>query len=170
MKRMHSKNSIFLMEILLNVLLFSILLTIGLQFFISAHLKTQATSELYQAVASCENAASVFQSGDGTLAPLLQTYHYSANLENRVLIYLDKNFNTCRKKAAEYTLTATLDSSDPENLSRITIVCRNSDGTSLYRLHASTYRQQSIPVSSVKNRNAHATDALKEVFSWQKTS
>lgn len=170
MKRIHSKNSIFLMEILLNVLLFSILLTIGLQFFISAHLKTQATSQLYQAVASCENAASVFQSGDGTLSPLLQTYHYSANLENRVLIYLDKNFNTCRKKMAKYTLTATLDASDSENLSKVTIVCRTSDGTTLYRLSASTYQQQSIPVSSAENKHAHAIGRIKEASSWQKTS
>lgn len=144
MKRIHSKNSIFLMEILLNVLLFSILLTIGLQFFIHAHLKTQQTTRLYQAVASCENAASIFQSGDGTLIPLLQTYHYSANLENRVLIYLDEDFNTCRKKNACYTLTAALSASDSDNLSKITIVCRTSEGTVLYRLHASTYNQRTV--------------------------
>lgn len=158
MKRIHSKNSIFLMELLLNVLLFSILVTIGLQFFIHAHTKTQKTTQLYQAVASCENAASIFQSGDGTLSSLLQTYHYSADLKNRVLIYLDKDFNTCRKKSANYTLTVSLDSSDSGNLSKITIVCSTCEGTVLYRLHASTYIQQTIQT------------VAKEEFSWQTTS
>ena len=50
MRKIHSKNSIFLLEILLNVLLFSFLLMIGLQFFIHAHVKTRETSQLYQAV------------------------------------------------------------------------------------------------------------------------
>ena len=53
MKHTHSKNSLFLMEIILNLLLFSVLLVVGLQFFIHAHTRTEETTQLHQAVSSC---------------------------------------------------------------------------------------------------------------------
>ena len=38
------------MEIILNLLLFSVLLVVGLQFFIHAHTRTEETTQLHQAV------------------------------------------------------------------------------------------------------------------------
>ena len=137
MRKLHSKNSIFLMEIILNVLLFAVLLTIGLQFFVKAHRLTEKTTELHQAVSSCESAASVFQSGDGTLASLLETYHYSVNLHDRVVIYLDSSFNACPKKSAAYTITAALDRNGKRNsLSAVNLTCSTTEGMSLYSLRA----------------------------------
>ena len=125
------------MEIILNVLLFSVLLTIGLQFFVKAHKLTEKTTELHHAVICCESAASIFQAGDGTLSPLLSTYHYSADLNNQVLIYLDDAFNACPKKRAVYTITAALDDNYREKLlSAVTLTCNKADGTRLYSLRA----------------------------------
>lgn len=142
MRRIHSKNSVFLLEIILNVLLFSILLMTGLQFFIYAHTKTRETSELYQAVTSCNDAAAVFESGDGTLSSLLQDYHYSLDLDNRVRIYLDEQFHVCPKSAVTYTITVTLASTDIEGLSTADITCCTQSGKVLYQMQASHYTQQ----------------------------
>ena len=65
------------MEIILNLLLFSVLLVVGLQFFIHAHTRTEETTQLHQAVSSCASVAAVFERGDGTLNDLLETYRYS---------------------------------------------------------------------------------------------
>ena len=89
MKHTHSKNSLFLMEIILNLLLFSVLLVVGLQFFIHAHTRTEETTQLHQAVSSCASVAAVFERGDGTLNDLLETYRYSINLDDKIIIYLN---------------------------------------------------------------------------------
>lgn len=159
MKRLHSKNSIFLMEIILNVLLFSVLLTVGLQFFIRAHVKTRETSQLHQAVTSCESAAAVFQSGDGSFTSLLQTYHYSANLDDHIRIYLDRNFESCPKKAAVYTITVAFDDAVSEDgLSAAVFTCSTISGEKLYRLKAYNYVQRT------------AESLTKEAVLWQTTS
>ena len=93
MKRTHSKNSLFLMEIILNLLLFTVLLVVGLQFFIHAHTRTEETTQLHQAVSSCASVAAVFERGDGSLDDLLTTYRYSVNLDDKIVIYLDTDFN-----------------------------------------------------------------------------
>ena len=148
MKRIHSKNSIFLLEILLNVLLFSVLLITGLQFCIHAHIKTRETSQLHQAVVSCNDAAAVFESGDGTLSSLLQNYHYSLDLDNRVLIYLDDQFRACSKSSVTYTITVTLDTTDIEGLSTADIRCSTQSGKILYQMQASHYTQQTAQILS----------------------
>ena len=108
MKHTHSKNSLFLMEIILNLLLFSVLLVVGLQFFIHAHTRTEETTQLHQAVSSCASVAAVFERGDGTLNDLLETYRYSINLDDKIIIYLNSDFNECKRKKATYFLSVSL--------------------------------------------------------------
>lgn len=141
MKRVHSKNSIFLMEIILNILLFSALLVVGLQLFMRAHKLTEKTMQLHQAVACCENAAAVFESGNGTLNDLLAAYRYSANLDHHVLIYLDENFNECRKKDASYYISAALTEDSESRLSKLTLTCYTVSSTPIYTLTACHYTQ-----------------------------
>lgn len=140
MNQTHSKNSLFLMEILLNILLFSVLLVVGLQFFGKTHTLTAKTRELHQAVTSCTNVASVFETGDGTLADILTIYPYGVNLDDKIIIYLDRNFNDCKKGQAKYYITAKLDKGSNAQLATITIRCRTMDTKHLlYDLNASHY-------------------------------
>jgi hypothetical protein len=139
MKQSHSQNSIFLMEIILNVLLFSILLVVGLQFFIHSHTLTEKTQQLHQAVSGCESVAAVFESGDGNLDDLVDTYQYSVNLHSQVLIYLDSNFNECQKQNACYYISASLSSDSTDTLEKATITCYTIDATQLYTLRVCHY-------------------------------
>ena len=136
------------MEILLNILLFSVLLVVGLQFFGKTHTLTQKT-QLHAAVTSCSNVASVFESGDGTAADILSVYPYSVNLDNKVIVYLDKNFNDCKKGQARYYITAKLNKTGNDHLTTLTIRCRTVDQKELlYELRASHYTPLHVAADS----------------------
>ncbi len=152
MKRTHSKNSIFLMEIILNVLLFCFFLVIGLQFFLRTHTITKETQELHQAVTSCENAASAFESGDGTLSPLLDTYRYRVNLGNQVLIYLNSDFNECKKSQASYYIRANYTPDSNDTLSKAEFTCYTISEAQLYTLTACNYRQLHAPLKGFRSK------------------
>lgn len=141
MKHTHSKNSLFLMEILLNILLFSVLLVVSLQFFSRTHKLTKETAQLHQAVSSCTNVASIFSSGDGTTADILAVYPYSVKLNDNVMIYLDKNFNDCKKKQAQYYITAKLSDDSTDQFSKLIIQCRTMDRNLIYELSTCHYNQ-----------------------------
>lgn len=141
MKHTHSKNSLFLMEILLNILLFSVFLVVSLQFFSRTHALTQETRQLHQAVTSCTNVASIFESGDGSTADILMLYPYSVNLDDKVIVYLDKNFNDCKKGQAQYYITAQLSDKSNKQFSELIIRCSTIDRKLIYELNAYHYNQ-----------------------------
>lgn len=141
MKSTHSKSSLFLMEILLNIVLFSVLVIIGMQFFVHTHTLTNKTRQLHLAVNSCTNVASVFEAGDGTLENILKVYPYSVNMDNKIVIYLDKNFNDCKKGQAQYYITARLSADSTKQLPHLILHCRSTDQELLYELNVSHYRQ-----------------------------
>ena len=66
-KLKQSKNRIFLLEITINLLLFSALLIVGLLFFIKTHKLTEETQVLHEAVNACSNAASAYEQEHGCL-------------------------------------------------------------------------------------------------------
>jgi hypothetical protein len=141
------------MEIILNILLFSVLLVAGLQFFMHTRTLTEKTQELHQAVAECESVAAVFESGNGTLDDLIKTYRYCVNLNPQLLIYLDENFNECPKKDASYYISVVLDSDTDTALSKLTITCYRDPTAPLYTLTACHYTQLQALLESHKSVN-----------------
>lgn len=134
------KNHMFLLEIMLNILLFSILLSVCLQFFSKTYRLTEETTDLHRAVTSCTNAASIFESGDGTLAPLLSQYEYADQKGDSVLIYLNQYFVECPKADSSYSVTVCLlpEASPSSRLSRAKITCYR-DSEELYGITACQY-------------------------------
>lgn len=134
------RNHLFLLEILLNILLFSILLSVCLQFFSKTYRLTSETTDLHRAVTTCTNAASIFESGDGTLTPLLSQYEHADQKGESVLIYLDQDFLECSKKDAVYSVTVCLlpEDSASSRLSRAQITCYR-DSEELYSITACRY-------------------------------
>ena len=60
----HSKSSLFLMEIILNILFFSILATFCVQIFFKGYQLSKSTEKLHQAVTACTSIAEICQSTD----------------------------------------------------------------------------------------------------------
>lgn len=139
----HSPNSIFLMELLFNILLFSILLMIGLQFFIKSHTLIQKTTELHYAVTLCSNVASIFenQKNTGSISDISVQFPYCTNMKDQTFIYFDRNFEECRKKhAAYYILVSPASETEYTNLSSANISFFSSDKTPVYSLTAYNYQ------------------------------
>ena len=103
-KSKHSGSSLFLLEIMINILIFTALLCVCLQIFVKAHRLTRETTQLQRAVTSCANAASVFECGDGSLDSILKTYSYSTAAGGQAIVYLDEDFLECSKEHAVYTM------------------------------------------------------------------
>ena len=97
-----TKSSLFLMEIIINLLLFSILCVCSLQFFMKAYHLTEKTTSLHHAVTACANIASVYESGNGDMEIICDTYPYSIHINEQILIYLDENYNECDHEHGVY--------------------------------------------------------------------
>lgn len=144
MKRNHSRTSIFLMEIILDLLLFSILMIAGLQFFIRTHTLAEKTSRLHQAVAGCKSVASVFENGNGSKYDILNLYHYGVSLDDKILLFLDSDFQECEKPDACYYITVTINETKTEGLSMAHISCSTRENNVIYTLNASHYSKRHV--------------------------
>lgn len=144
MKRTHSRTSIFLMEIIINLFLFSILMIVGLQFFIRTHTLTETTSRLHQAVASCKSVASVFENGNGSRNDFTEFYPYAVSLDNKILLFLDSDFQECRKKNACYYITITVRETETAGLTKAHITCSTKDNQVIYTLNACHYSSRHV--------------------------
>jgi hypothetical protein len=143
----HSGSSLFLMEIILNIFLFSVLLVISLQIIMKAHTLTDDTTKLHRAVTVCSNIAECFQSGNGTLESIRDVYSLAGSTGDMILVYLDDDFAECKKTDAVYVVTAGyLRSSEKESSSRleeIEITC-TLDGETIYSVNACHYEPISV--------------------------
>lgn len=128
------------MEIMINILFFSILLSICLQFFSKTYRLTLQTSDLHRAVTACTSTASIFESGDGTLDPLLSQYENAVHTEDSVVIYLDEDFLDCPENDSVYSVTVCLlpESDVSPRLYKAQITCYR-DTEELYGITACRY-------------------------------
>ena len=101
-KLKQSKNRIFLLEITINLLLFSALLIVGLLFFIKTHKLTEETQVLHEAVNACSNAASAYEQEHGDLNAVSSLFNGSIYADEKLFIYLDKSYHPCDKDDAAY--------------------------------------------------------------------
>ena len=105
MRYQRTRSSVFLMEIIINLLLFSILCVCSLQFFMKAYQLTEKTTTLHHAVTACSNVASVFESGNGETDIIYDTYPYAIYVDDKILIFYDENYAECdREHGAYYVL------------------------------------------------------------------
>lgn len=89
MKR-HSKTSLFLMELILSILLFSLCSAICVQLFVRAHRKEQNAIFLNWAVLACDSAAAHIQQEKALPAP----------------VCYDESFRPCAPEDAAWKLEA----------------------------------------------------------------
>lgn len=100
-----SKSSMFLLEILINILLFSILCVCSLQFFIKSYQLTENTTTLHHAVTACNNVAAVYEAGDGSIAPIADAFPNAISEKGLTYIYLDENYQECDSQDVAYYIT-----------------------------------------------------------------
>ena len=138
----HSKASLFLMEIMLNILFFSILVTICLQLFIKAHSISDSTTILHRAVSTCTSIAEIYQSGDDGKESILHIYPDATVQGDSIVIYFDEKFVSCTKEESSYHAFITIDSDD---LHTAKIIFSEPDSSEeIYSLNVSGYQPQTL--------------------------
>lgn len=138
-KYRHSKSGLFLMELIINILFFSILITLCLQIFAKAHRLSVDTQRLHQAVTICSSIAQICQSADEDEAHglLLSQYPDATPDSGCTTIYFDDNFLPCSKDLSVYEAAVVLQ----DGLSGQSEVTFTKSGFSdiIYELSFSTY-------------------------------
>ncbi len=86
--RRHSKTSLFLMELILSILLFSLCSAICVQLFVRSHREEQKAVFLNQAVRTCDSVAAHIQQEKALPSP----------------VYYDEDFHPCAQEEAAWLL------------------------------------------------------------------
>lgn len=138
MKSKMNHSNAFVLEILLDILLFSILLTVALNMLIKAHHLTNQTKELHNAVSICSDIADIYEVGSGDFSEIQELFPEAKGTDSYITIYYDKEFKASSKENAEYILTAAIVSEDEINFagSAIDIVFSDIDSNEIYTLRA----------------------------------
>lgn len=110
-------SSLFLMELILAILFFSIASAVCVQFFVRSHLLSRDSNALNHAANECSSVAEVLDTAE-TVADCISllnrlypdgTYPNdsldSESSEAGIMIYYDKNFLPCEAESSMYTLS-----------------------------------------------------------------
>ena len=139
-KYRHPKSSLFLIEIMINILFFAVLVTICLQLFFKAHKLSKTTSSLHRAVTACTSIAEVYQSNLNGNEVLLTIYPDAIALNKTTLIYFDESYLPCNEAISTYR--AVLEHITPTD-ANITLF-RQDNGDILYSLKVSSYMPSTL--------------------------
>lgn len=140
-KYRHPKSSLFLMEIMLNILFFTVLVTICLQLFFKAHNLSEDTSILHRAVTACTSIAEVYQSNPDGEEVVLAVYPDALALNKTLLIYFDEAFFPC--KEAESSYRAILEHDELSHTATISFFSQETADV-IYTLVVSSYAPRTL--------------------------
>lgn len=140
-KYRHSKTSLFLLELMLNILFFAVLVTICLQLFFKAHNLSTDTTALHRAVTACTSIAEVYQSNPDGEEMLLNIYPEAIVLNDTIVIYFDYIFTPCSE--FESTYRAVL-SEDADSRSLQILFFNQEYSEIIYELEVSSYSPKTL--------------------------
>ncbi len=133
----HSKSTLFLMELIIAILFFSLASTICIQLFAKSHLLSKQTVNENHAVIQAQNLAECFLATEGDMTKLRELFPAAASehAENTLVLLFDKNWRTC--DAANACYAAQLISHPKENgliTANITITSYHTQEDTIYTL------------------------------------
>ncbi len=138
-------SSLFLMELILAILFFSIASAVCVQFFVKSHLLSRDSNALNHAANECSSVAEVLDTTetvadcitvlnqlypDGTYPDASQD---GGSPEARIKIYYDKNFLPCSAESSMYTLSLYIQHSGQMMIADMEFC--NKDSDELFDLH-----------------------------------
>lgn len=136
-------SSLFLMELILAILFFSITSAVCVQFFVKSHLMSKESKALSQAVTECSNIAeiaSVSDSAKEAISMLGDRYpdiQAERSADSPVILYYDDTFSPCEKEKAIYSLTASF--SEEDSMLNASMRVTDPDDSIIYELNTSSH-------------------------------
>lgn len=134
----HSRSSLFLMELILAILFFSLSSAVCIQLFAKSHTLGRQTVKQNQSLIHTQNLAESFLVSDGSLSHISTFFPLCVwNQEDNVLtLYFDSNWNPTEEKNAVFM--ARLEESKPESdgllIADIMVVECSTANEPLYKL------------------------------------
>lgn len=96
------KSRLFLMELIINILLFCFLCGYGLIFFTKSDSLIDNATTLQHATSLTASVANVYASGDGSLDFIVDTYDNASIDEDTMYLYYSKDYKPCQASDSEY--------------------------------------------------------------------
>ena len=131
-----SKSGLFLLELLINLLLFCILCGCGLIFFSKSNTLSNNAAALQHAVRITSSIAALYESGDGNFTTICEAFPTASAESNRSILYLDKQYVPCSAEDFAYYVEAV---SVPTALPTICITFYDKNDTVYYTIRACCY-------------------------------
>lgn len=127
------RSSLFLMELMIAILFFSLASAVCVQLFVKAHLLSRETADLNQAVNQAQSTAEVLRGTDCSSSSISQ-YLPQAELDSQgFTLYYDSGWNSCKKEMAQYELRTEL-SFRPQMLYSHITVTKADEKEPIYQL------------------------------------
>ena len=144
MRKNSSRSGLFLMEIILAILAFSVVSAICLQLFVKAHNLGQDTKDLDMAVREASSIASIINQSESPMEVLKTLYPDSKIDESSrsAILYYDQAYQPCSSDLSVYQIH--ISSSPIETTAYIISVRKDNDSSKIYTLEVTAY-QQYIP-------------------------
>lgn len=112
MKRTPARRSnLFLMELIIAILFFSLAGALCMQLFLKARTLSAETSNQNHALTQAKNAAAVFETGDGTLDGIARFFSGSllSDSGRELTVYYDKSWDFCEESDSSFQMRIVLE-------------------------------------------------------------
>ena len=134
-----SKSGLFLLELILSVLFFSLSSVICVQMFVKSHNLSKESKELNNSVILCESMADTFYATEGDLLQMTELLSGSSlPKDNVICMFFDEAFNITGESSAVYKLSGTCDTDNLLKLLNIELTEISQDKT-VYTLSIKYY-------------------------------
>lgn len=146
-KNRAQSSTLFLLELILAILFFSLASAVCVQFFVKSHLLSRGAQNLNHAVNECSGIAEIINTSDGidNTLRVIQDIYSEADTDGgdspTVRIYYDKDFSPCRPGDETYILKTTLQLDNRMLTAEISMEEASPD-SSFYQLTVRHYLQR----------------------------
>lgn len=136
------RSSLFLMELIIAILFFSLAATVCVRFFVKSYTLEQESQKLNHAVNAATSVAEIFRNQEQTFSLLAEEYPHGEQAENTYCIYYDINWSLCDSPNAVYKVLLQTTETDTFIIGDITVTDHEN---TLYHLTIKKYIEKEVP-------------------------
>lgn len=127
-----SKSSLFLMELIIVLMFFSLCAATCMQIFANAKVKTDYSRDLTNAAFTAESIAEVYKACDGDLETVVSKCGGKAVSDGVISFYYDKDWSLTEQDEAVYVVTVT--ETETEDIEKAFIEIDNAEGENIFEI------------------------------------
>ncbi len=119
---LHSHSSVFLLELMINIVLFSIVITVCLRIYLLGYKKSQETTQLTHAIVLVQDVCDCFQSCYGDSEKMLSYFPNGILQSTDMTLYYDQDFQKSSDLQDVYEIRISFTSDHSLNTANIRFV------------------------------------------------